>query len=291
MDIFEDRSNISFLGTLDINKVHHGDCLNLLRYIPDNSIDIIVTSPPYWGQRTSLGVGVEDDPRQYLDDQIKRFVAMKRVLKDDGILWINIGDAYNTPINWTSESRKYSTLGSKKTGLNENNSAYTKPRHKRKAYIDNKSGWLKYGNLLALPQRLIIGLCDEGYLFRSEVIWNKSNPMPEGLCRRPHRSHEPIYLFSKTDKHSFRTKPPVKTVWTIANEGNRGIKHMSRFPIDIPIKCIESFGKSGKEVVVLDPYSGSGTTCLAAISLGCSYIGFDIDPIMVEESNKLLNDR
>lgn len=203
-------------------------------------------------------------------------------------MWINIGDAYNTPVNWRQSDREYSSLGAKKEGLSENNSAYTKNRSKRKAFIDKDVPWLTYGNLLALPYRLVIGLSDSGWVFRGEVIWKKKNPMPEGRCRRPHRVHESIYLFTKTEKHLFQTKPPIKSVWEFGNEKISGKAHYSRFPLELPRRCIEAYGKTGEDVVVLDPFSGSGTTGIAALGMGCSYIGFEIDPEQVQASNERL---
>lgn len=278
----------SQLGRFNINTVFQGDCLTLISELPENSVDVVVTSPPYWGQRLSNGVGVEEDPREYLECLSKIFKALLPKIKPEGIIWINIGDAYNTPVNWTSDDYVYSSLGADKVGLNENNSAYIKPRAKRKPFIDKDENWLQYGNLLALTYRLVLSLCNDGYVFRGEVIWKKKNPMPEGKCRRPHRQHEPIYLLAKNENHQFRVSPPVGTIWEIANEKIDGKAHFSRFPIQLPKRCIEAYGKSGKEIIVLDPFSGSGTTGIAAIQSGCSYIGFEIDPEHVIESNQRL---
>ncbi|RUO58669.1 DNA-methyltransferase [Pseudidiomarina marina] len=274
------------LGNLTLNQVHHGDCNHLIDFLPDESIDILVTSPPYWGQRTSEGTGTEDDPREYLDFLVDTFTRFLPKLKKEGVMWINIGDAYNTPVNWSREDHVYSSLGADKSGLNPENSAYTKNRAKRKAFIDKEIPWLTYGNLLALTYRLVTGLSDKGYLFRGEVLWKKKNAMPEGRCRRPHRQHEPIYLFAKHERHQFRTSPPVKSVWEFGNEKIDGKKHYSRFPLELPIRCIEAFGRTGEDVVVFDPFSGSGTTGLAALKLGCSYIGFEIDHEQVDASNE-----
>ena len=278
------------LGPFALDQVHLGDCLELIPQLPEESIDVVVTSPPYWGQRHSNGTGVEEDPRDYLVFLASVFSAFLPKLKPEGIIWINLGDAYNTPVNWREDDHQYSSLGADKNGLPAHNSAYTKPRMNRKAFLDKTTGWLRYGNLLALPYRLVLALCDEGYLFRGEVIWRKKNPMPEGRCRRPHRYHESIYLLAKEECHNFRTVPPVKSVWEFANEKIDGVKHYSRFPEELPFRCIDAYGVFGKDVVVLDPFSGSGTTGMAALRLGCSYIGFEIDPRHAEASNQRLVD-
>lgn len=284
----EVHRNKERVGPFLRNKVTQGDCAKLVRELPNDSVDILVTSPPYWGQRTSLGVGVEEDPRSYLHFLVEVFDAFLPKLKKHGIVWINLGDAYNTPVNWRYDDRRYSTLGAEKTGLSEENTAYTKPRLKRKAFVDKSESWLTYGNLLALPSRLIVGLCDIGYLFRGEVIWRKRNPMPEGRCRRPHRQHEPVFLLAKDERHQFRTTPPVPSVWEFANEKLDGHSHRSRFPEELPRRCIEAFGQIDSEVLVLDPFSGSGTTGIAAKRLGCSYLGFEIDSEHVDASNNRL---
>jgi len=276
------------VGPFELNRVAQGDCLELAASLPDNSIDVLVTSPPYWGQRTSDGMGVEEDPREYVSALTAIFSAIRPKMKKDGIVWINVGDAYNTPVNWKFDDHTYSSLGPDKKGLASTNSAYVKPRAKRKAFLKKDTPWLTYGNLLALPYRMVIGMQDDSWLFRGEVIWRKKNPMPEGRCRRPHRGHESIYLFAVDERHAFRTAPPVKSVWEFSNEKIPGLAHYSRFPLELPRRCIDALGRTGSGVVVLDPFSGSGTTGIAALSLGCSYIGFEIDKEQVDASNERL---
>ncbi|MGD0858789.1 MAG: site-specific DNA-methyltransferase [Terracidiphilus sp.] len=278
------------LGPYRVNSVYEGDCLALIGALPEESIDVLVTSPPYWGQRVSSGTGTEEDPRAYLHFLFRVFEAFLPKLKRQGIVWINLGDAYNTPVNWRLDDRKYSSLGAEKNGLADHNSAYTKPRAKRRAFLDPEESWLNYGNLLALPNRLVMALCDAGYLYRGEVIWRKRNPMPEGRCRRPHRQHEPIFLLARDEGHCFRVSPPVGSVWDFANEKIDGLAHFSRFPEELPRQCIDAYGQLGPRTVVFDPFSGSGTTGIAALKLNCSYIGFEIDPEQVAASNRRLRD-
>jgi len=282
-----ERSRV--IGPFQLNTVVQGDCLDLVEELPDESVDVVVTSPPYWGQRISHGMGTEEDPRSYIKTLITIFGKLHDKLRPGGLLWINIGDAYNTPVNWRLEDRIYSTLGPDQNGLAPENSAYVKPRAKRTAYIDKSIPWLTYGNLLALPYRLVIGLCDVGYLFRGEIIWRKKNPMPEGRCRRPHRQHESIYLLTKQERHSFQVTPPTGSVWEFSNEKVEGVAHYSRFPEELPRRCIQAYGTTDPTVVVLDPFSGSGTTGVAARKLGCSYLGFEIDPIQVAASRQRLH--
>ena len=282
------KKDAKMLGRLELNRVAGGDCLELVEDLPDESVDVLVTSPPYWGQRMSAGMGCEDDPRAYLEVLSNVFAAIQPKMRSSGVVWINLGDAFNTPVNWRLEDRSYSTLGPDKNGLSPENSAYVKPRAKRRAFIEKETGWLTYGNLLALPYRLVIALCEKGYLFRGEVVWRKRNPMPEGRCRRPHRQHESIYLLAREERHAFRTSPPVKSVWEFPNEKIDGKAHFSRFPEELPTRCIEAYGTAGPDIVVFDPFSGSGTTGVAALKLGCSFVGFEIDPEQVQASNERL---
>lgn len=276
------------IGNFKLNSVVEGDCIELIQQLPDDSIDILVTSPPYWGQRSSSGTGTEEDPRDYLTFLTHLFSSFLPKLKRQGIVWINLGDAYNTPINWSFADHKYSSLGADKSGLAKSNTAYTKPRLKRKSFIDKRAGWLSYGNLLALPYRLIISLCESGYLFRGEIIWRKKNPMPEGKCRRPHRQHESVYLLAKDESHNFRVSPPVPSVWEFANEKINGLTHFSRFPLELPRSCIDAYGQTGPDIIAFDPFSGSGTTGIAALKLGCSFIGFELDHSQVVASTERL---
>lgn len=258
------------------------DCLEGLRQLDTNSVDICVTSPPYWGQRGDAGIGTEKDPREYVANVSRILSEVMRVLKPSGLLWLNLGDAYNTPINWSFEDHIHSTLGADGKGLAVTNSAYTKNRGSRKAFIDKDAGWLQYGNLLMLPNRIVMALCDAGNFYRGEVIWSKRKAMPEGRCRRPHRKHECIYVIAKSEQHTFRVSPPVPSVWDIKPDMNK-TPHTSTFPIDLPTKCIEASGVA--RGVVLDPFMGSGTTALAATLLGFDYIGFELNEANVQAAN------
>jgi DNA modification methylase len=278
----------SALGPYRAERVTLGDSLALIAGLPDDSVDILITSPPYWGQRAGAGIGLETDPRSYLTRLTAIFVAALPKLKPTGIAWINLGDAYDTPVNWREADRAYSTLGPTSSGLAPRNSAYVKPRGRRRAFLDPATPWLRYGNLLALPYRLVVALCDAGWLFRGEVVWRKKNPLPEGRCRRPHRHHESLYLLARSEHHAFRRSPPVKSVWELANEKLTGKAHYSRFPEQLPLRCIEAYGAAGRDVVVLDPFAGSGTTGIAAHRLGCTFVGFDIDPDQVAAANARL---
>ena len=282
------KGSREFLGPWALNAVHNVDALIGLRDIPSDSFDVVITSPPYWGQRGSDGVGSESDPRDYIRNLLAILAETMRCLKPSGTLWLNIGDSYNTPINWRESDHDYSSLGKEGTGLPPNNSAYRKDRGRRRAFVQMDVGWLKYGNLLAIPYRVALALTDLGFLFRGEVVWEKSRPLPEGICRRPHRRHEGIYIFAKDERHSFRTKPPVGSVWRLVQTPNL-TPHCSTFPIDLPLQCINAAGLERKGLI-FDPFMGSGTTAKAARMLGHQFLGFEIDAENCKLANAYINE-
>ncbi|MEK6235594.1 MAG: site-specific DNA-methyltransferase [Planctomycetales bacterium] len=267
------------LGPWELNRVHHADCADALHRLPNDCVDAAITSPPYWGQRGAGGLGSEPDPRDYVARLTDILAETLRTLKPSGTLWLNLGDSYNTPINWREQDHAYSSLGAEQSGLDPSNSAYTKNRGRRRAFLDAEAGWLQYGNLLGLPWRVVLALTDRGFLFRGEVIWEKSRPMPEGVCRRPHRRHEGVDVLAKTARHRFRVKPPVGSVWKLKQTPNK-TPHCSTFPIDLPLQCIDAAAIEGRGLV-LDPFMGSGTTALAAARSGHDFLGFELDPSTV----------
>ena len=263
-------------GRRRLNRTHCADAASALAGIPTASLDIVVTSPPYWGQRRGGGLGSEPDPRKYIKKTADTLEAALRALKPDGTLWVNLGDAYNTPINWRPGDERHSTLGRDRTGHAPSNAAYRKDRGSRRAFVDPGAGWLQRGNLPALPHRITAALTDRGWFFRGGIIWVKKRPVPEGLCRRPHRRHETVHILAPGAGHRFRRRPPVGSVWTLAQSPNT-TGHDAAFPIELPLECIRSCDPRS-EAVVCDPFMGGGTTAAAAQSLGLRWLGFDIDP-------------
>lgn len=280
---------IGSIGPWELNKVHPVNCLEALKQLPNDCLDVAVTSPPYWGQRGNDGIGQEEDPRDYVRNLVEILAELLRCLKLSGTLWLNIGDSYNTPINWRFEDHAYSSLGADGAGLPSTNAAYTKNRGRRRAFLRRDVRWLTYGNLLAIPYRIVLALCDLGFLFRGEVIWEKSRPLPEGLCRRPHRRHEGIYIFAKEEQHSFQVKPPVGSVWKLVQTPNK-TPHCSTFPLDLPLQCIQAAGIT-EPGIVLDPFMGSGTTGKAALQLGHRFLGFELNREMCRLANDYIMGR
>jgi len=276
----------AYAGTWQLDRIHCADCLDAMQTIPDNTFDLIVTSPPYWGQRGSPGLGSEGDPRSYIDRLVLILAEAMRCLDPKGVLFLNLGDAFNTPINWSARDHVYSSLGKEGNGHEPTNMVYTKNRGRRRACIDREVAWLQYGNLLAIPYRVVTGMADAGYLFRGEIVWYKTRPLPEGRCRRPHRHHEGIYIFAKNEQHRFRIRPPVPSVWKLVQTPNR-TGHCSTFPIDLPLQCIDAAGLDPASVV-FDPFMGSGTTAEAARDRGHHFLGFEVDSEFCTLANERL---
>ena len=134
----EEENVASKIGPWLANRVHQAECLSALREVPDDSFDVAATSPPYWGQRGDTGLGSEKDPREYVTNLVAVLNEVMRCLKPTGTLWLNIGDSYNTPINWRAIDSNYSTLGKNGTGHAADNQIYQKDRGRRRPFLDKK---------------------------------------------------------------------------------------------------------------------------------------------------------
>lgn len=169
--------------------IHQGDALSVLKTLPDESVNCCVTSPPYWGLR-DYGVdgqlGLEKTPEEYVAKMVEIFREVRRVLRSDGTLWLNIGDSYCSNTKWGGES------GNK----NSTSSAGGYPRGK-------KSDGLKPKDMVMIPARVALALQADGWWLRSDIIWAKSNPMPESVTDRPTKSHEYIFLMAKSQRYHY----------------------------------------------------------------------------------------
>ncbi len=345
-----------------------GDALTLLRTTSSASVQCVVTSPPYWGLRdygVEGQIGLEPTPAEFLAKMIAVFQQVRRVLRDDGTCWVNMGDSYaNNGCGGGSVATRGATV----------------------------PAGLKPKDLIGMPWRLAFALQDDGWYLRSDIIWAKPNPMPESVTDRPTKAHEYVFLLTKRARYfydadavreardepgrktdGFRVGPQgdakrdpgqhrigcvdgttpagrnARTVWTIATQAFPEA-HFATFPMELAARCIRAgtsqrgacpdcgspwarvvervttptqavhngaydessgFGKSGwipgKQVTtttgweptcthdtkpipctVLDPFSGAGTTGLAANRLGRDYIGIELNPEYAEMSRKRL---
>jgi DNA modification methylase len=179
------------------NKIIQGDALEVLRSMPDELVQCVVTSPPYWGLR-DYGIdgqlGLEKKPEEYVEKMVAIFQQVKRVLKKDGTVWLNLGDSYcgsqsnaGAVINPDSLSYK----GGQRLGMPTGKSVRAEVKG------------LKPKDLVGIPWRVTFALQADGWYLRSDIIWSKPNPMPESVTDRPTKAHEYIFLLSKNAKYYY----------------------------------------------------------------------------------------
>jgi DNA modification methylase len=187
-------------------QLYQGDALETLKQMEDESINCCVTSPPYWGLR-DYGVdgqlGLEPTPDEYVAKMVEVFREVKRVLRKDGTLWLNLGDSYAG--SWGN----YAPTG--QGGQRPKNTE----RWQREAY-EGKADWrpptsnklegLKPKDLVGIPWRVAFALQEDGWWLRSDIIWAKPNPMPESVQDRPTKAHEYIFLLSKSERYYYDTE-------------------------------------------------------------------------------------
>jgi DNA modification methylase len=179
----------------EANIIYNTDCLLGLHYIPDESIDCCVTSPPYWGLRDYghlLQIGQEQSPHDYVAKMIDVFREVKRVLKNDGTLWLNIGDSYAS-VNTGGHKSAKASVASNVDGVQEIKQTKAKP----------SLYGAKEKDLVGIPWMIAFALRADGWYLRQDIIWHKPNPMPESVTDRCTKSHEYIFLLSKSPKYYY----------------------------------------------------------------------------------------
>jgi DNA modification methylase len=301
-----------------------GDCRDILKTLPDQSVQTVITSPPYYGLR-DYGVidqiGLERNPAAYVAVLVGVFREVKRVLRDDGTLWLNLGDSYNS-----------APVGSFNGGGFKDSSAQSGGRDLsgvETSGVLNKlsASGLPPKNLLGIPWRVAFALQDDGWYLRSDIIWAKPNCMPESVTDRPTRSHEYLFLFAKSERYFYdaaaiaepaiyvgdnraertdntqehgrngddsrkRTGKPTgltrnrRTVWTIATRPYADA-HFATFPEALVEPCILAGSKAGD--TVLDPFAGSGTVLRVAQRFQRSAIGIELNPEYITLQEKRTN--
>jgi DNA modification methylase len=256
------------------SKVYIGDCLNVLNSLAENSAQVCVTSPPYWKLRdynNSDQLGNESSPEEFVEKLVFVFDKVRRVLKQDGTLWLNLGDSYcggggycpNAPSNLKGSIQ----AGSKGTA------AFSRPVPK---------GY-KSKDLAGIPWLTAISLRKNGWFLRQDIIWEKNVGMPENVTDRPTRNHEYIFLLSKSKKYLYnQLKMPaveggdknIRSVWRMPS-GRRKGAHFAVFPDCLPERCILT--GSNENDLVLDPFMGSGTTGAVAMRHNRQFVGIEIN--------------
>jgi len=259
-----------------------GDCRDTLKQF-DEKARCCVTSPPYYGLRDYGGesnqIGLEQTPEEYIQEMVNVFRLVRDNLTDDGTLWLNIGDSY------------YNYRPGKGQALNKQSVSNTKQdlpdQCNRRA---NKLEGLKEKDLIGIPWMLAFALRADGWYLRQDIIWSKGNPMPESVRDRCTKSHEYIFLLSKSQNYYFdvdtikEQSRRKRSVWNVNVKPNKQA-HFATYPPELITPCI--LAGSEENDIVLDPFMGSGTTAMVARALGRYYIGCELH----EEYNNLIQER
>ncbi len=265
------------LPELTDSLIIQGDARVALRKLPDQSIQCCVTSPPYWSLRDydmPGQIGLEPSVYQFINRLIEVFAEVRRVLRDDGVLWLNIGDAY------TSGDRGY-RAPDKKNPV------------RAMSYRPETPEGLKPKDLIGIPWRLALALQQDGWYLRSDVIWEKPNCMPESMKDRPTRAHEYLFLLTKSERYYYDYRAVKergrnrRTVWSINTQPFNGA-HFATFPPALVDPCIRAGSRVGD--FVLDPFLGSGTVGLVCNQLDRKYVGIELNPEYVKMADKRLNE-
>ena len=250
-----------------------GDCRDSLKITAneEETVRMCVTSPPYYGLRDYGGedcqIGLEESPEEYIQRLVEVFREVRNNLTEDGTLWVNIGDSY---YNYRpGKAYPKQTVASNRQDLPE----YSPKR-------SNKLDGYKEKDLIGIPWMFAFAMRADGWYLRQDIIWSKPNPMPESVRDRCTKSHEYIFLFSKSQNYYFDVdaiKEPTRrkrSVWNVQTKPYKGA-HFAVYPPELIEPCIKAGSKKGD--VVLDPFMGSGTTAMVAKSLGRHYIGCELN--------------
>jgi DNA modification methylase len=300
--------------------IHQGDCLEVLPRLDAQSVHCVVTSPPYFGLRdygVDGQIGLEETPAAYVAQLVNVFREVRRVLRDDGTVWLNLGDSYAG----VGYSNHYNTGGAQRVEGG-------KQRHLVGTGTANKQ-------LLGIPWRVAFALQDDGWILRSDIIWAKTNPMPESVKDRPTKAHEYVFLFAKQPRYYYdadavrephagvslerwgmggedtdntkydKRKPQTavgnlrngsnplhpagrnrRSVWTVSTKPYSGA-HFAVFPPKLIEPCILAGCPEGG--VVLDPFAGSGTTGEVSQKHGRSFVGIELNADYIQLAETRLN--
>lgn len=261
------------------SSLFQGDALQVLQRLPSESVQCVVTSPPYWGLRDYNipdQIGLEPNLPQFINRLLAVFLEVRRVLRPDGVFWLNIGDGY------TSGNRGWRAPDKKN------------PARGMSVRPDTPEG-LKPKDLIGIPWRLAFALQDDGWYLRTDVVWHKPNAMPESVKDRPSRAHEYLFMFSKEERYYYDRWAVVegngrncRSVWNINTQGFAGA-HFATFPPKLVEPCIRSSSRPGD--FVLDPFFGSGTVGVVCQELGRSYVGIELNPEYVALAAKRIGEK
>lgn len=291
-------------------EVHQGDALEQLRALPDGLARCCITSPPYWGLRDyqhAEQLGLEPTPEAYVARLVEVLREVRRVLAEDGTLWLNLGDSYaqNGGPGWQGKNGQRADR--RFTAVRD-----TVPMRE----VGRRAPYgLKPKDMIGLPWRVAFALQADGWWLRSDIIWAKLNPTPESVEDRPTKAHEYLFLLARSRRYYYdgaaiaepaieaksgnrtRAYPGApgarpddhrasgvpwsgkdrnrRTVWTAAGQPFHEA-HFATIPEAIATPCVLAGSALGD--VVLDPFTGSGTTGVVALRHGRRFVGLELNP-------------
>lgn len=297
-------------------KLLNGDALDVLKTLEDKSVQTCITSPPYYGLRdygVDGQIGMEETPEEYINRLVEVFREVKRILKDDGTLWVNIGDSYCSSNGIERINNEFKREG--RSGASAND---------RDLKVLHSCGY-KTKDLMLIPFELAKALRDDGWYIRDDIIWLKRNPLPESVTDRCTRCYEHIFLLSKFPKYYFDNesiKEPAtssdeyvrdrdntklnntpgrthmgglktnnyemrnkRNVWDVPVSTYKGA-HFATYPEKLIEPCVLAGSKEGD--TVLDVFNGSGTTGAVALKNKRDYIGIDLNQEYIELAEERL---
>jgi DNA modification methylase len=264
------------------NQIIHGDTTEIVHSLPDNTYSTCITSPPYWGIRdygVENQIGAEPLINDFIQNLVRIFRVIKDKLKDDGTLWLNLGDSY------TSGNRKWRAPDKKNPG-------------RAMSFRPPTPAGLKPKDLIGVPWKVAFALQEDGWYLRSDIIWHKPNCQPESVKDRPTQSHEYVFLLSKSPKYYYdykklkesTQKPGIfrnrRTVWSVNTESYKGA-HFATFPLGLILPMVEGGSKVGD--VILDPFFGAGTLGLACLHTGRLFHGIEVNKDYVDLAQERIN--
>ena len=316
---------------IPLDTIIQGDCLEELRKLPSEAVDCCITSPPYYGLRNygcDGQIGLEESPEAYVSKLVEVFREVRRVLKKEGTLWLNLGDSYSRDLakGGSGPNGKHDYIpdygNARKIMSESKGSSDGGVGRADRAPVRNGGDGLKPKDLIGIPWAVAFALRADGWYLRSDIIWHKPNCMPESCKDRPTKSHEYIFLLSKSQKYyydaeaikeestSYNGKASAgwskdyadaqpahggesrwergptrnkRTVWTVATKPYSEA-HFATFPEKLIEPCVLAGCPEGG--ICLDPFFGAGTTGLVAKKLGRRFIGIELNPEYISMAQK-----
>jgi site-specific DNA-methyltransferase (cytosine-N4-specific) len=266
--------------------------LHGLQALPSSIAQACITSPPYFWQRdyeVEGQIGLEAEPEEYVAKLVTICREIRRVLAEDGTLWLNLGDSYNN----RTAARPSAHNGGLGHGNESIHSTWAELTRRGRTRLSTRSGGLKEKDLIGIPWMVAFALRTDGWYLRSDIIWSKPYGKPEAARDRPSRAHEHLFLLSKSARYLYDPEPlrstsggNARSVWEIGPTGAEG--HGAGFPEEIPRRCI--LASTRPRDLVLDPFVGVGTTTLVAHRLNRRFVGFDLRNDYIQHALACLND-